>query len=458
MLSKQLTRFMGLILVSMSYSAVCWAGPQGRISLTEADFISEDYKKTDRKDFQFISAGLDTLRNAEKESEISDSLQGQIQGLAAPGVSVLSYLNVSQLFWKQNALTVGRKKVNWSLLDEDYLLGLYQPLFRWNPLEPESQGLTGAFLNLENTEGPVRWGVTLFSSGIFIPDQGSGYDIKNGQFERSNPYFQATPRNAEISGHVVDINYNVQKPDTQEIVFNRSFAGRVFIGEEKKGFYGQVAFANKPSNQMSLGFDGVDQTNPEVTADTANLQIQPTISTHSLSSADIKFSTKFLSGGVSAVHEDPESPNFSEQWTFVKYSKSDLVSPFVQIEGVGFKLHLAYLSVEGGEALAVGKFASQSEKFLPQRYPFRSAGLASLSYRHGFGRFHGVTFSTRYLQGADSEFALWTTHMTYQWEERWAMYAQSQMVAVQDNQNGRMTAYWPFVNNDSVVLGVSYVF
>lgn len=449
---------MGLFLLFSQFSALAGAMPPGQISLTQTGFVSEDYAKTERKDFQFVGVGLDTLQHVEKESEIQDSFQIQMQGMVAPGASVLSYLNVSQLYWKQGALTLGRKKVSWSLLDEDFVLGLYQPLLKWNSLNPETQGLTGVFLNLASTESSNPWGITFFGSGLFIPDQGAGYDIKNGQFEKINPYFRSVPTQARMEGQTADINYQIQNPDTRSIVFNQSFVGRAYLGDEKKGFFAQAALAHKPSNQLALGIDGVLQINSAVTDNAIETKIFPKISYHNLSSADFKYSFKNIGAGISGVHESPEKPDFDKNWTYADYNPSNLISPFLEFRAVGFKLHLAYLSVSGGEFRAVGDKAQRIEIFLPERYPFRNAEQASLSYRFALKKFQALTLTTRYLQGEKSEFALWTTSANYQMEEHWAFSFQSQMVAVQDNLEGRQTALWSFANNDSVSLGVNYVF
>lgn len=435
------------------------AGTKGRVSVTEAGFVSPDYQQTQRKDFQFIGAGLDTLTQADKEEEIENSLQGQIRGMVAPGATVLSYLNVSQLFWKQNALSVGRKKINWSLLDEDFQLGLYQPLFKWNPLQTESQGLTGVFLMLgsepENKE-TIPWGLTLFGSPMFIPDQGPGYEIKDGQFEASNPYFQNVPKQAQVFGETVPLKYNVQKPQTDSVIFNNSFAGRAHIGNERRGFYGQVSYANKPANQLALGFDTYLNINPN--ANLAEVEILPAIYFHQVTSADVKWMGKNFGVGISGLHETPSAPKYKEEWTYVVYKESNLVSPFIQLRGYGIDAKLAYISIAGGESEAIGKFANQSDQFLPQRYPFQNAGVASVTYRYRLKKDSGIGIGTRYLQGEKSEFALWSSHLYYQWEERWAMNLQGQMLAVEDSVAGRKTGYWPFVNNDSVSMGVQYVF
>lgn len=445
-------------LLSLITTGTAWADPQGRLNMTQAGFVSPDYKLTDRKDFQFVGAGLDTLSGYRNEHDIDDSLQAQIHGLVSPGVSVLSYLNVTQIYWKQHMLTVGRKKLNWSTLDDDFLLGMYQPLFRWNALQPEQQGLTGFFLNLDSEETSLfPWGITLFGSTLFVPDQGPGYEIKDGQFTRSNPYFQSPPKKALINGQMDQVRYTVQKPDTQDVIFNRSFASRVYFGEEDRGLYFQGSYANKPSNQLALGFQGA------VVPDNAvDVTILPAIYFHTLYGADSKYTYRYTSGavvvGVSAMQEKVQAPNYTSEWTYVTYSDATLVSPFAELSYSGFKARFSHLSVEGSESSATGTLAKQSSSVLPARLPFRGASQARLEWLKPLKKHQALHFSTRYLTGDQSEFELLSFRGAYQWEERWSGYVISQMINVQNNPEGRATTFFPYVNNDGVAAGVQYVF
>jgi hypothetical protein len=427
--------------------------PVANVSLTQASFLSPDYNLTQKKDFQFIGAGFDTLSKPRADHELEDGLQAQINGMVAPGNSVLSYLNVSQLFWKQSFLSIGRKMENWSYLDSNYTLGIYQPLFQWDPLLPREQGLTGIYLTLDSPDTAVPWGFVVFGSPMYIPDQGAGYDIKNGQFERSNPYFQAPPGFFQIQGQTDVADYNVQKPDTNSVIFNRSFAGKAYIGKESEGPYAQVAFANKPVNQLALGFEGFVTPNNSV-----DVEIQPQVYYHSLASADVLYSWKNAVVGVSALKENITEPDFDPQWTYVDYSASNLLSPFAKYRERNFNVTVSYLSVQGGTETIKGDLSDQSSSYLPHRYPFRSAYQAVVNYRVRIFGPKYLYLSTRYLQGSQNEFALWTTQLSYQLQSRWSLHLTSQLVDVKDTPAGDMIAYQPYNNNDAVGVGVSYVF
>jgi|GEM_PF-2695512 len=427
--------------------------PVAQVSLTQASFLSPEYNLTQKKNFQFIGAGFDTLSSPRADHDLENGLQAQISGMVAPDTAVLSYLDVKQLFWKQGFLSIGRKKQSWSYIDNNFSLGMYQPLFQWDPLLSQQQGLTGIFLTLDSPDTTVPWGFVAFGSPIFIPDQGAGYQIKDGQFERSNPYFQAPPAFFVIRGQTDTADYNIQKPDTNAVVFNRSFAGKFYLGREEEGPYFQASFSNQPVNQLALGFQGFVTPNNSV-----DVEIQPQVYYHSLSSADALYSLKSVVMGLSFLKENISAPTYDPKWTYVDYSSSNLVSPFVKVRLKNFNATLSYLSVQGAAETIAGDLSDQSSNYLPHRYPFRSAYQAVVNYRFRIKASQYVSLSTRYLQGSLNEFALWTTQAAYQFRSNWAVNMTTQLVDVKDSAAGSLIAYQAYNNNDAIAVGVSYVF
>jgi hypothetical protein len=450
-MKKRLWLALGGSLFLLCLSA--WGSPQGRIALSQESFVSPDYKSTAKKDFQFVGVGVDTLTKVKNENEIEDSLQAQIQANLAPGASVLNYLNVSQLFWKQQGLIFGRKKLVWSQLDESYNLGIYQPNFNWNVLQPESQGLTGLFLRVEAQDTKIPVGIYLFASSLFIPDQGSGYEIKDGQFQESNPYFHAPPTAAVINGQNDSVVYNLQRPRTEDVIFKRSFAAKAYLGNDDDGIFGQFSYANKPSNQLTLGFQGVIVPNNAIAVD-----ILPAVYEHRILSGDLQYTYSGVSLGMSALQETIGEPNYSSEWTYAKYTNAQLLSPYLRTHFKGLNAKLSYLQIRGGEKKVIGPRASLADSILPNRYPFSNAYLAELSYRYRIRRFQGIEISTRYLTGEKSEFALLTGRGAYQWEERWSAFFETQLASVDNSELGKAIAYHSYMNNDTASIGVQHVF
>lgn len=428
---------------------------QGKISLSQESYVSPDYKGTERKNFQFIGVGVDSLTDSRGENDIKDGLHTQIDSNIAPGANALSYLNVSQLYLKQNALIFGRKKLVWSELDESFDLGMFQPRFNRNLFQPESQGLTGLFLKVETGNEALPGGVYLFASQLFIPDQGAGYEIRDGQFENSSPFFATPPTQAQVSGQTDKILYNIQKPATEDILFNRSFAAKAFLGEETQGAFVQAAYANKPANLLSLGFQGALTSNNALAVD-----ILPSIYNHRLLSGDLQYSfIPELALGVSALSESMDEPKYSAEWTYRTYSPSQMVSPFMKLRLKGFKAKLAYLKITGADHTDVGPKANMAEEVQAARYAFTNAYLAEMSYRYRIRRYQGLTFSTKYLTSEKADFDIWTASASYQWEERWSAYFDMQLASVQSkSMDGKKIAYYDYMNNDTATIGLRHVF
>lgn len=425
----------------------------GRLSLGQADFVSSGYELTEKREFHLISAGLDTLSKSRNESEIENSLHAQLRGMIVPGISVLNYMDISQLFWKQQFFSVGRKKLAWSRLDEDFKLGIYQPLFKWNPLQYDSQGLTGIFMHLEPEETAIPWSVTVFGSPIFIPNQGAGYEIKDGKFEKNNPYFSTPPTTAEVNGQKTDFNYTVIRPELNEIVNQDSFAGRFEFGKSNEGVWLEGAYAQKPANELNLGFQGVLTSGQKI-----DTQILPKVMHHTVVSGELRYSFKYFTVGYEVMRDSPQLSEFEPQWTFATYSDADFSSAYVKFSMAGFEGSFSSLTRSGGDVDFIGPRSAEAKNVLISRYPFRDAHLLKLRYALSLRRYNTLALQSSYLRGTQGEFDLWNTTAIYQFQERWSGYLTSQLVSVKAVSENEKSIYHSYADNDLVVMGVSYVF
>lgn len=165
-----------------------------------------------------------------------------------------SSFNTDQTHW---ALTVGRKKHDWSELDEYWNLGIWQPLARWDAANPIQQGLIGLFL----TTGNQSINATFMASGLFIPDQQPNAEVKNGKIISSNRWFRAPVDSALLHRNVTDIYYDLQKPSVSEVVNQESYLVSLWMGQPKQGAFFRISGASKPQNQFHLVIDDSGATN-----------------------------------------------------------------------------------------------------------------------------------------------------------------------------------------------------
>ena len=171
------------ILVISFFSQLSWSETLSSLKMNGLSFISSDYDSSP-KNFAFLGV---SLRSNEKQPDL---FMINASGFYVPNSAPLSYLNVREMYFifsatESSKIYLGRKLINWSALDSDFNLGFFQPQFRWNSLQPENQGLFGFFWDHQNAD----WGTTLFASHLYLPDQAASYEIKDGKFEESNPFF-----------------------------------------------------------------------------------------------------------------------------------------------------------------------------------------------------------------------------------------------------------------------------
>lgn len=422
----------------------------GEVSFRTDSFVSPDYGATADKSFSFIGAKFKNLNKVEGETQV------EISGIFSPAAPILSYLNVAQFYTQNNGLIFGRKKQNWSLLDEQWHLGFFQPQFRWNPLTPETQGLTGFFYDLNNEDKNLPIGMRFFASFLFLPDQGPNFQIKNGQFESINPWFPNLPTAVQIdtAGQVVNrINWELQKPEVSDVVYNSSYAGQLYLGNEDKGLYLSSSLAYMPSNQFMMGVDLNVPPNA-----TINVLVRPTIYYHTVASLDGRYSFENMYFGVSALDERPKTPDLQTNLTYRIFGETEMISPYIGFKFRSLNLQLSYLSVQQGSDQFVGPRASnQLVSVLPVRLEFKDASRVDFAMFIPIARNQNIKIKTTYLQGVADDFALWTSGLDYQIDRQWKTTA-SMIFVRADSHALTAPLFQQYANNDAITIGASYVF
>lgn len=351
---------------------VCLAG-QGRAEITSElgisglHFISEDYANNQDNSFTFIGAEI------KSENADNDLFKINLVGKYTPTNSVLSYFNLKEIYFTNQidttaALHIGRRLKTWSAGDEKWNLGSYQPQFRWNPLDVESQGLVGVFY--EKTFG--HWNLGLFGTPFFIPDQGPAYEVKDGQFVSSNPYFTPPPQNIIFQNVVLPIDYNLMEPEIAEVVEQAGFG--LMFGYEFDGLKATLAGTYKPSNQFALGYKGILVTNR------VRVDVEPKTYYEKLTSFDLAKHWQKLYVGASALYNDPETPDFSANYNSPVIKANTTVMPYIGYKTEPIAFELAGLFIEGGEVTEIGPDANPDRQPLTQKYLYQSAYQVSLAY------------------------------------------------------------------------------
>ena len=194
----------------------------------------------------------------------------------------------------------------WSFMDEVWHLGLWQGRINWDYLLYKPQGLTGSFFTLENG----LWSMTLFVSGLFLPDHEPVIDISpRGEIYSKNRWFNPLQSDFIIFNRRIEAYYWLEKPFLKNVILNESIAFRFRFGDTNKQWF-NTSFAYKPINQTYFKTDGGFSIND----DSINHFIYYQPFKHYLLSIDFGMKTKWIDVILSATQEKPNRPKVPETW------------------------------------------------------------------------------------------------------------------------------------------------
>lgn len=419
------------------------------LHLFSDSFISPSFEATERTNYQF--AGM-SLRSASKSN---DSVMMDIEGAVALGAPLLNYLDISELYFQSEAsdtekLYIGRKRMHWSDLDARWNLGLWQPLFERNPLNPEPQGLSGVFWHAERP----RYSITVFASPVYIPNQGPAFEIVNGQFVPGNPWFRRPPESVRIFSESTQVDYNFEKPNESQVIFQASYGASLMFGSPEDSLM-QISYMYKPSNELALGYSGI--------LDTGTLRsvvdLKPVVYNHTLSGLDLTQRLGNFRIGVSGVIDRPQKQlDFEERWTQPRFSDAYLVSPFIEFKLSGLLISLQSLNIYGGEIQEIGDMASAERPPLTMIYPFQQALKTTMENHISFQGPRRLRSRVSYTLSQKNKFEYVQWNVNYRLSALWSVYSELELLKAEEISDTNRNEIAQFKNDDRFLMGVAYVF
>ncbi|MDG0816180.1 hypothetical protein [Bdellovibrio svalbardensis] len=415
------------------------------MKLFSDSFISPEFEATQKTNYQFVGAQLKT------ESFSEDALRMDIAGGVAMGSPLMNYLNIGEFYYQshQNAsetFYIGRKKLLWNELDSRWNLGVWQPVFKWNPLAPEEQGLSGIFWQIDK---PL-YTFVLFGSPLYIPSQGPSFEIEEGDFAKGNPWFHQPPQSVRIWNEATKMQYRFDQPNTSEIVLQNSYGAKIAFGDPQ-GFRTQLSYLYGPDNVLAIGYQG----SLDISTLKGNVELQPQVFFHSLTGADMTYKINRWKVGVSGLWDRPGKEKiFDEQWSQPLFEDALLVSPFVEWDNGLWAVNLMRLDIFGGEIKEVGENLANTP--LTNLYPFQQANQISLMTNLGMGKGQRLIGKLSYTHSDKNDFQLIRINTRYRLSGLWSFFGEAQVLKAGPTSKSNVNDIAQFANNDRMMLGVSY--
>jgi len=396
----------------------------GYFGTRSISFINTHFQNPETRTIHYLEARLF------RQPQDAQSIFGfDLQGQWASNQKELSHFTLSELYLKQKVtgtgftFFLGRHKSSWSLLDDQWKVGAFQPIYKVDALNPRSQGLTGLFMNFKG----ANWELELFGTSLFLPDQGPQVEAQNGHFVKRDTWVYYPPSEVKVNGVLTPIDYNIDQPTPREVVNQKGWGFNAQWGNiQEEGLAARMGWAYKPMNQMLLGLNGFMVLEEETLSAENHLDIQlrPEVGYHNVRSMDLTYKFKQFLFTAGILDDVPQKKEFAAKWTYQNHTPSQLRGAGVQfLAENGWTTGLSYLEKLGGHSQVFGPEKDLVGDYFPERYSFEELIKVEISYHKNFNSRYGYEFTGEWrkelkegselasLQGALLIGSLWKTYL-----------------------------------------------
>ncbi|MGK5087468.1 hypothetical protein WDW86_07910 [Bdellovibrionota bacterium FG-2] len=309
-------------------------------------------------------------------------VKGRFEGIAMAPKPSLDFVDVPEAYVGTSSrlsrlqLGVGRRLETWSSLDDSWKLGLWQPRFRWDYLDPPASALVGG--NVIIQDGFVRF--VALASPVYIPERGVPVTVRDGHITPSLPWGSAPSTQVLLFNQATQVRYNVVMPNIEKVVMNPVYSAKLRLGKEM-GPWISGSYGYKPMNQILWGYEAyLDLNAPEPEA---NVTLHPRVAYHQLLAVETGFSARSFDFSLSLLQEKPDRDLTPGAWTTQEFTDTLSASPTLSFRFGGWApdpalINVSYLRewggvISGGQAPDKGPMASGNDSVFEGRYPFQNA-------------------------------------------------------------------------------------
>ena len=317
--------------------------------------------------------------------QVTDTKNLSVDRSAFTVESANAYVATSKKLWSKHQLTLGRRVYDWSKFDDAWQFGTVSPRFIWDPIRPETIGLTGAFYEYKSK----HWRVLGYGSALSIPERGYPLRNENGKLLSSNPFFNPYFEEAVIAKRNIPISYHIDYPPMKDLILNAggALSVRGSTGEEGRGIFGQALYGYLPVHQANLAV--APQYVPA--QDAVDVRIHPSIQKHHLLSFETGFTGKKASFWLSQTFEKPTTQTIPANWIQTKSGPASISALGGEIRfHPRWKLSSSFIYVKEDEPVLLEKPEFTIE--LPGRFPYQRAAKIGLEFQGSERLSYAVAF------------------------------------------------------------------
>jgi len=349
-------------------------------------------------------------------------------------------------------IALGRRPEEWSKLDSEWGLGLWQPRFRWDYLRPENVGLAGLHVSMK-TRLVQAWAM---ASPIYVPDRGAPLDFADGRMQSLSPWSLSPAYTANVFDRQTEIRYSADIPSIADVITHPNASARIRVGGARGGWL-SAAYAYKPMNQLLMSYDATLVTT--ATESYVDARIYPRVSYHHVAAVDAGYTGSNFEAWLSWLGDRPnDTPVSGPIRTSQVVDKAMLLSPSAAYwfgsknPKTGGKLTATYLRKFGDDPADAGKYADGSSAF-DSRYPFQSALIASARTP----QWERLTADVKILYDLAHSGSIVSWLLAYDPTENWSIHFATDVLTSWTDE-GSDDFIHRYRANDRISGGVTYVF
>lgn len=352
-------------------------------------------------------------------------------------------------------ITVGRKKVDWSILDNYWRLALWQPKYAIDYLRPEEQGLTGAFLNYKRSD----FQFIAFTTPMFIPNIGVDVREEGGELKSDSRWFKKPTSKYDFNGRIRNISYNLTVPEIQNLASKPGAGLNMQIGDSSRGLWLNQSVGYKPVNDLLLKREGY----AEAAESTVKVIVSPDVTYHSIVSLDAGYSFDNFKVVSSYIEDSPKEKTPGDDWVIQKLEGVKGYSLMIENNRdysaiKHLNIQLGYLKLFGGKIQDINS-KSEADDFtlFDERFLFTNSVLFKVEGR--LFKIFDRDFVTKisYLRDYDQMGSLVNTEFQFFPWVNWAILFGGDFISV-DTENQDSTFLNQYRANDRIYGGITYVF
>ena len=207
-------------------------------------------------------------------------------------------------FLKSILVFVGRYNKQWSWMDEYWHLGVWNPRNLFDPLHPESLGITGSAIVFKGS----HWSFTNMVGGLYFPDQTPSLsNNETGRLQTTSRWVSPPTSNIFIFNKNLNAYYWIEQPYLKNVLFQTSYLSHFFIGSPDTKWL-SLSYAYKPLNQLFYRIE----SGLSISDSAVKNYIKHHTMRHRLISAELGFQKHGWKGNLGALDESLEAVDLPE--------------------------------------------------------------------------------------------------------------------------------------------------